>query len=76
MPPPSLRLTLRRLRPEELLPLWCFVDSLEQTGQISAAGSLRWKDGIYESMIARGLRPEEIILAEEGGSRSPRVSAL
>jgi len=57
---PSLRLTLRELRSEEILPLWCFIDSLEEAGRISGTGARRWKSAIYDVMTERGLSPEDL----------------
>ncbi len=53
--------SLALLRPDDLFPVWCLVDSLEQAGEMAAEDAVRWKHGIYGLMMLWGLEPEDLI---------------
>jgi len=42
--------SLALLRPDDLFPVWCLVDSLEQAGEMPPCEALCWKHGIYGLM--------------------------
>ncbi len=46
---------------EELFPLWCYVDRLEQSGEISELEAHRWKHEIFSVMLERGLEPDRLV---------------
>ena len=58
--------TLRLLHPGELSHLWSFVNRLERVGDISPAAATRWKDGIFELMVLRGLEPHPPLFVRPG----------
>ncbi len=43
--------TLALLRPDDLFPVWCLIDSLEQAGEMAAEDAVRWKQGIFGRMV-------------------------
>ena len=45
---------------DDLFPVWCLVDSLEQAGEMAAEDAVRWKHGIYGLMMLWGLEPDEL----------------
>ncbi len=55
--------SLALLRPDDLFPVWCLVDSLEQAGEMAADDAVRWKHGIYGLMVLWGLEPDDLIPA-------------
>ena len=40
--------TLSLFRPQDLYPAWRCVDVMEQMGEITPEGAIRWKQGIFE----------------------------
>ena len=53
--------SLALLRPDDLFPVWCLVDSLEQAGEMAADDAVRWKHGIYGLMMLWELEPDDLI---------------
>ncbi len=49
------------LRPDDLFPVWCLVDSLEQAGEMAAEDATRWKHGIYGLMVVWNLEPDHLV---------------
>ncbi len=49
------------LRPDDLFPVWCLVDSLEHAGEMAAEDAIRWKHGIYGLIMFWGLEPDDPI---------------
>ncbi len=46
---------------EDLFPVWCRVDRLEQSGEITEFESRRWKREILSVMAERGLEPDRLV---------------
>ncbi len=46
---------------EDVFPVWCHVDRLEQSGEITALEARRWKHEIFSVMLERGLEPEDVV---------------
>ncbi len=40
---------------EAVFPLWCYVDRLEQSGEVTEFEARRWKHEILSVMLERGL---------------------
>ena len=55
--------TVTLLRPDDLFPVWCLVDSLEQAGEMAAEDAIRWNHGIYGLMMLWGLEPDDLVPA-------------
>ena len=55
--------SLALLRPDDLFPISCLVDSLEQTGRMAAEDAVRWKHGIFGLMMLWELEPDDLIPA-------------
>ena len=53
--------SLALLRPDDLFPVWCLVDSLEQAGEMAAGDAARWKHGVYALMMRWNLEPDEVL---------------
>ena len=53
--------TLALLRPDDLFPVWCLIDSLEQAGERAANDAVRWKHGIFGLMTLWGLEPDDLV---------------
>ena len=53
--------SLALLRPDDLFPVWCLVDSLEQAGEMAAEDAVRSKHGIYGLMMLWGLEPDDLV---------------
>ncbi len=43
---------------EDVFPVWCYVDRLEQSGEITEFEARRWKYKIFSVMLERGLEPD------------------
>ena len=54
-----------------LFPVWCYVDRLEQCGEISELEARRWKREIFSVMLERGLEPEDVYEYTIRRPRSP-----
>lgn len=52
---------LAALRPENLFPTWCYVDRLEQLGDLDAGETRRWKHAIFGLMVLWGLEPDDVL---------------
>ncbi len=50
-----------RMADEAVFPVWCYVDRLEQLGEISELEARRWKREIFSVMLQRGLEPEDVV---------------
>ena len=46
---------------DDLFPVWCRVDRLEQSGKITGFEARRWKHEIYSAMLERGLEPDGLV---------------
>ncbi len=53
--------SLALLRPDDLFPVWCLVDSLEQAGEMGAEDAVRLKRGVFGLMMLWGLEPDDLI---------------
>ena len=51
--------TLALLKPADLFPAWKWIDMMEQSGEIEAVETRRWKEGIYGLMVLWGLEPDD-----------------
>ena len=49
------------MRPDDLFPVWCLVNSLERAGEMPAEDAVRWKHGIFGLMELWGLEPDHLI---------------
>ena len=49
------------LRPADLFPAWCLVDTLEQAGEMPAEDAVRWKHEIYGLMELWRLEPDDLV---------------
>ena len=58
--------SLALLHQDDLFPVWCLVDSLEQAGEMAAEDAVRWKHGIFGLMMLCGLEPDDLIPAALG----------
>lgn len=56
----KLQRAIDALRPEDLFPIWCWVDGQERTGRIDAEEAARWKHGIFELMMRWGVEPDRL----------------
>ena len=61
--------TLALLRPDDLFPVWCLVDSLEHAGRMPAEDAVRWKHWIYRLMMFWRLEPDDLVQAPTRGVR-------
>jgi hypothetical protein len=57
----DLREALEALSPEDLFPVWCWIDDLERTEQIDAEEATLWKHAILELMQLWGLDPADLL---------------
>ena len=67
---------LSLLRPEDLLPVWCYIDHLEGDRLIRRSTAARWKHAIFDSMTRCGMEPDMFLDALPGVARfhpQPRV---
>ena len=46
---------------EAVFPVWCYVDRLEQSGEITALEARRWKHELFSLMLERGLEPDGLV---------------
>ncbi len=46
---------------EDAFPVWCYVDRLEQSGEITALEARGWKREIFSVMLERGLEPDDVV---------------
>ncbi len=46
---------------EDVFPVWCYVDRLEQSGEITEFEARRWKHEIFSVMLERGLEPDGLV---------------
>ena len=53
--------SLALLRPDDLFPVRCLVDSLDQAGEMAAEDATRWKHGIYGLMMLWELEPDDLL---------------
>ena len=52
---------LALLTPDDLFPVWRFVDSMERHGEMSDHEAARWKDGVFALMVMWGLEPDDLV---------------
>ena len=45
---------------EDVFPVWCYVDRLEQSGEITDFEARRSKHEIFSVMEERGLEPDDV----------------
>ena len=49
------------LTPDDLFPVWRFVDSMERRGEMGADEAVQWKDGVFVLMVMWGLEPDDLV---------------
>ena len=52
---------LALLTPNDLFPVWRFVNLMERNGDMSANEAVQWKDGVFALMVMWGLEPEDLV---------------
>ena len=57
----TLARTLAMLQPDDIYPLWRYIDLMEQCGEADAHEAKRWKDGIFGLMELWELEPDHVI---------------
>ena len=57
----TLARTLAMLQPDELYPLWRYIDMMEQCGEADTDEAKRWKHGIFGLMLLWGLEPDDVL---------------
>ncbi len=52
---------LALLTPDDLFPVWRFVDLMERRGEMSPDEAVQWKDGVFVLMLMWGLEPDDLV---------------
>ena len=57
----TMRLALEALKPEDVFPVWCWIDEQQGQGVLSAEEALRWKVALFHQMREWDVTPDDLV---------------